>query len=334
MFYFKKAIAIAVVLGMTVSMTSMAATGTKITSISLKISSDIEAGSSDSDVEVTASSSKYSVEDTEVTNEPDDEWEDGDKPKLKVTLEAEEDYYFPSGFSKSSVSLSGSEGTVSSVSRSGSDSLIVYITLDKLEDGRSVYDLDVSDLEWDESSGTAYWEACKDANKYEVRLYRGSSAVTSVTTTTSDSYDFSGSITTSGTYTFKVRGVYNSSNKGSWEESDSWYVSSEEVEDIYSGSSFSSSPTTSTGPGLSNSSGAWLRDQTGWWYCNADKSYTMNNWQYINEEWYYFDEYGYMETGWILWNSQWYYCEESGVMYVNTITPDGYYVDRNGAWVQ
>lgn len=278
MFYFKKAIAIAVVLGMTVSMTSMAATGTKITSISLKISSDIEAGSSDSDVEVTASSSKYSVEDTEVTNEPDDEWEDGDKPKLKVTLEAEEDYYFPSGFSKSSVSLSGSEGTVSSVSRSGSDSLIVYITLDKLEDGRSVYDLDVSDLEWDESSGTAYWEACKDANKYEVRLYRGSSAVTSVTTTTSDSYDFSGSITTSGTYTFKVRGVYNSSNKGSWEESDSWYVSSEEVEDIYSGSSFSFSPTTSTGPGLSNSSGAWLKDQTGWSYCNADKSYTVNNW--------------------------------------------------------
>lgn len=300
MFYFKKAIAIAVVLGMTVSMTSMAATGTKITSISLKISSDIEAGSSDSDVEVTASSSKYSVEDTEVTNEPDDEWEDGDKPKLKVTLEAEEDYYFPSGFSKSSVSLSGSEGTVSSVSRSGSDSLIVYITLDKLEDGRSVYDLDVSDLEWDESSGTAYWEACKDANKYEVRLYRGSSAVTSVTTTTSDSYDFSGSITTSGTYTFKVRGVYNSFNKGSWEESDSWYVSSEEAEDIYSGSSLSSSPTTSTGPGLSNSSGVWLKDQTGWWYCNADKSYTVNNWQYINEEWYYFDEYGYMETGWIL----------------------------------
>lgn len=135
-------------------------------------------------------------------------------------------------------------------------------------------------------------------------------------------------------HTFKVRGVYNSSNKGSWEESDSWYVSSEEVEDIYSGSSFSSSPTTSTGPGLSNSSGAWLRDQTGWWYCNADKSYTMNNWQYINEEWYYFDEYGYMETGWILWNSQWYYCGESGVMYVNTVTPDGYYVDRNGAWVQ
>lgn len=29
----------------------------------------------------------------EVTNEPDDEWEDGDNPKIRVTLVAPDGYY-------------------------------------------------------------------------------------------------------------------------------------------------------------------------------------------------------------------------------------------------
>lgn len=66
-----------------IPITSQAETRTKISSISLKIISEIEAGDSGSEVTVTTSSSKYSVEDTEVTNEPDDEWEDGDKSKSK-----------------------------------------------------------------------------------------------------------------------------------------------------------------------------------------------------------------------------------------------------------
>ena len=266
-----------------------------------------------------------------ITNEPSDEWDDGDKPKLKITLYADDDYYFASGFSKSSVSLSGSDGTVTSVSRSSSDTLIVYVTLDALDDDDSDHDLDVSGLEWDESDGTASWEESDDAKKYEVRLYRGSSAVTSVLTTTSTSYDFSSYITKNGYYTFKVRGVYNTSTKGSWEESDSWYVSSSEAQEISSsGSSNGNTPSNTTSSGT----GAWLKDNTGWWYCNADRSYTTNGWQYIDNLWYCFDENGYMKTGWILYKDAWYYCGESGAMLVNTTTPDGYYVNGDGVWVQ
>ena len=65
-----------------------------------------------------------------------------------------------------------------------------------------------------------------------------------------------------------------------------------------------------------------------------DKSYTTNNWQYINNYWYFFDERGYMKTGWILWNGKWYYCCENGEMLHDTTTPDGYYVGSDGAWVQ
>mgnify|MGYP000976659886 CR=1 FL=1 len=310
---------------LSIPLTSMAATGTKISSVSLKIDSDIEAWEDGGDVSVTTSSSKFYVEETEVTNEPSDGWEDRDKPKIKVTLIAEDDYYFPSGFSKSNVNISGSDGTVTSVSRSSSK-LTVSITLDALDDDGGGYDLDVSELEWDESDGTASWYECEDAKKYEVRLYRGSSAVTSAITTTDTSYNFSSYITKSGTYTFKVRGVYSSSKKGSWEESDSWYVSSDDAEDI---SSQSGSPA-----GTATGAGAWLKDNVGWWYCNADKTYTINNWQYINNYWYYFNGTGYMVTGWINWNSKWYYCGESGAMYANATTPDGYYVGSDGAWIQ
>lgn len=209
---------------------ALAAAGTKISSVPLSIESEIQAGDTDSDVTVSTSSSKFDVDDVAVTNEPSDEWDDGDKPKLKITLYADDDYYFASGFSKSSVSLSGSDGTVTSVSRSSSDTLIVYVTLDALDD--------------DDSSS-------------------------------------------------------------------------------------SSDKTTA-----SSGTGAWLKDNVGWWYCNADRSYTTNGWQYIDNLWYYFDENGYMKTGWILYKDAWYYCGESGAMLVNTTTPDGYYVNGDGVWVQ
>ena len=174
-----------------------AATGNKISSISLRIDSEIVAGDSGSDVDV--------------TNEPRDEWEDGDKPKLKVTLTAAEDYYFPtSGLTKSDVSLSGDDGTVTSVSRSSSDTFRVYITLEALDDDDdddSDYELDVDGLEWDESDGTAYWNDGEDAKRYEVRLYRGDSTASSILSTSDTSYDFSSYFTQSGTYTFRVRGV-------------------------------------------------------------------------------------------------------------------------------
>ena len=117
------------------------------------------------------------------------------------------------------------------------------------------------------------------------------------------------------------------------------HVGSSEAADIRRNArNTSSSPTSSTNPSTSGGpgvySGAWLRDDVGWWYCNADKSYTTNNWQYINNYWYFFDERGYMKTGWILWNGKWYYCCENGEMLHDTTTPDGYYVGSDGVWVQ
>lgn len=65
--------------------------------------------------------------------------------------------------------------------------------------------------------------------------------------------------------------------------------------------------------------GTWMQDAAGWWYQNDDGSYTTNNWQWIDgngdsmAEAYYFDANGYC--------------------LMNTVTPDGYTVDANGAMV-
>ena len=43
---------------------------------------------------------------------------------------------------------------------------------------------------------------------------------------------------------------------------------------------------------------------------------------------------GVMLTGWQNLGGQWYYLGTNGAMYANTWTPDGYYVNGSGVWVQ
>lgn len=68
---------------------------------------------------------------------------------------------------------------------------------------------------------------------------------------------------------------------------------------------------------------------------NQDKRSGENiGWKFINNSWYFYDENGFIQTGWICSDSNvWYYLSDSGEMLVNTVTPDGYTVDENGAWV-
>ncbi len=57
----------------------------------------------------------------------------------------------------------------------------------------------------------------------------------------------------------------------------------------------------------------WNQNSTGWWYQCDNGSYYKNEWQWINGKCYYFDTKGYMLS--------------------DTITPDGYTVNKDGEWV-
>lgn len=84
-------------------------------------------------------------------------------------------------------------------------------------------------------------------------------------------------------------------------------------------------------PVMAANEAQWKRNDKGWWYEEADGSYPTNAWKLIKDKWYYFDGIGYMvEKRWI-GN---YYLGADGAMLVNTSTPDGYYVDATGKWVE
>ncbi len=308
----------------------------KISSVTLTVDSDIEEGEDSGNVNVTADSSHYDVTDVSIVND-EGEWVSGDVPKVEVTLEADDDYYFTS-MSKSKVKLKGDEATYVTSHREDSNStLVITLKLDEIEGS-----MEIDNVYWEnDNSPIANWDKTGGAKEYQVRLYRGSSSVTSTVTTSNEYYNFAGNITREGEYYFKVRAVSSSSKKGEWYESDAMYVDDDMLNDIKNGvyNKSNNSNTTTNAPGTSRV-GSWIRDNVGWWYQYPDGSYPTGGWLQINNVWYCFDNIGYMRTGWIVASDgKYYYCDPKegstqGAMLTNQRTPDGFWVGADGAWVQ
>lgn len=338
---------------MAAALTFPALASEKIEDITMEIESGIYAGSSGTgdDVEVTVDNDGCYVDSVTVTNMPsDDEWEEGDKPKIKIVLMAEEDYTFASGLGKDDVALDEDEGTVTSVSRSSSK-LTISVTLAEIDeyddddDDDEDQNLDVEELSWDMGNGgMACWEGLDYAKRYDVRLYRDGGAVTDIISTEDCYYNFSQYFTKAGTYTFKVRGVRSSSNTGSWAESEEQEVSGEEAAYIkqYGGGSIaanSSGSSSGSGQGATSGvdpSGTWIQQEgIGWWWCNPDRSYPVSRWAQIDGLWYYFNSNGYcVINDWVQTSGKWYYCGPSGAMLTSQMIDGRYYVNMNGEWVQ
>ena len=313
---------------------SFAATREAIGSVSIDVQYELSNGMTKGDVDVDCSDSGVdSISVTSVTNT-----EYGKKPKVTVKLKTDSDYTFK-GITKSNVTISGDEATLTKVSASTS-SMTVTLTLPKIgtTDDTS---LEVTDVSWtDDEDGHVEWEQADDADKYEVRLLRGSS--TRETITTSDTkYNFRSAIRSNGkgTYRVKVRALAGS-YKGSWTESDDFEVDEDVLDDLGGKTSGGSSSSSSGGSNNYSSTGSWLRDNVGVWYCNANRSYTTNNWQQIDGYWYFFNESGYVKTGWLKspFSDKWYYLNPVdngtlGRMLTSQWVDNGkFYVNADGVW--
>lgn len=112
--------------------------------------------------------------------------------------------------------------------------------------------------------------------------------------------------------------------------------------------------------------GAWIQDNAHWLYqSDTQQSYVNNSWLFIDNGWYYFNSQGYMLTGWQKINEKWYFLNPvsdgtkgkmltgwqwidgkcyylspintefypEGAMYAAAQTPDCYFVDVSGAWI-
>ena len=143
----------------------------------------------------------------------------------------------------------------------------------------------------------------------------------------------------------EAQGIWKRDNKGWWFEfKDGTYPAGEKISD-QNGEKL----------GWIQKDGKWWAFgsdgylKTGWvfdgasgkWYLLNEKTGMQIGWYYDESGrfWYYLDPVsGAMLTGWQLINGKWYYFSKTsgavplGSMYRETRTPDGYYVDKDGAW--
>lgn len=80
----------------------------------------------------------------------------------------------------------------------------------------------------------------------------------------------------------------------------------------------------------------WTYDErTKIWYYIDENSGMKTGWYYDKDgKWYHLDpETGAMAVGWKYIDGYWYLFDPNGQMYADTMTPDGYRVDRDGRWI-
>lgn len=217
------------------------------------------------------------------------------------------------------------------------------------------------------------WDEPEDTTSYKVQLYKGSSTkVGSTQSTSAERMNFTSLITGKGSGSYYFTVYSQKGGKDTLVKSEVLVVDSDMIREAKERNQSSGNKTSSGGPGVSSftsnvqsgttstttggpatsvstadiqagnlpgntlaSPGLNLASNGIWWYKNTDGTYIANDWIFYDNKWYFFDAQGYMYTGWVQWKGLWYYLGKTdGVMLTNTTTPDGYYVNADGVWVQ
>ncbi|MBQ7535208.1 MAG: cell wall-binding protein [Stomatobaculum sp.] len=312
-----------------------------ITGVEIDLDYELTTGLTKDDIKVDCNTSGIdSVSITSVTNT-----NYGKRPQvtIKVKADTSDGYYFDKEDSSEIRqdgfwSISGSEAEFKSGKRTSNSTATVTVQLPKIGgDDRST--LTVENVAWEGDSGVVTWDKPDDADSYTVRLYRNDSRKT-VVTTQNEYYDFSSLIKQYGTgsYYVGVKGKASQYSAEDWTDSEEFEVTDDNINSV-TGGYYGGGSGSSSNPTGGSSGGAWLTDSNGRWYINADRSYTVSNWQQIDGYWFYFDERGYVKTGWLQSPASglWYYLspdqEPLGHMVTNSYIGQ-YYVNADGVWQQ
>ncbi len=209
-------------LAVTMVFPSYAAKRSPIKSITFSIKAhivpDTEFG--EEEIEFETSSSRFSIDDYEILNE-DFMWNEDSVPRLRVTMTADEDYYFPA-LSKDKIKIKGGAEFVKATRQDSNSVLLMEIRLPSLD--MTLRDLENVTLSAD---GTASWDAIAAAGSYEVRVYRDNKAVGAAMETKTNHLNCREKMTKgNASYTVKVRPVnkHDASEKGEWIESSGIYI--------------------------------------------------------------------------------------------------------------
>ena len=239
-------------------------------------------------IEIESSSNRYSVDGYEILNEGF-YWTEDMTPEIRITLTADDDYYF-TALTKDKVTLKGGAEFKKSTRQQSSSVLLLDVTLSSLQN--SLKDMEGITLS---DNGIATWPAISTAGSYEVRVYREGKIVgTALTTDTNSANCRIRMMKPNENYMVKVRAVnkYDNTVKGEWTESNTVYISGDKVAE------FKADPNASNVNTASGTTGKWKQEtDKRWWYCRADGTYPANQWEELGGKWYFFDENGYMKTG-------------------------------------
>ena len=293
-----------------------------ISSVNLRVGmNDIEVGGTLPDIVigdkdssdaafVYSTSSYYGIEKAEWVTSKNKELKVGDKPRMKVWLEASdyEERRFKGGYYSSNVKISG--GTFISASISNRK-LIVTVELSPIKGQFEAPD----EVFWNSGGyGRARWRlsGADDSYRYEVALYRGNSQVHKAETT-GTSYNFYPYMTKAGSYSFRVRVIPKNADEEKYGKRSEW-VSSDEIylaqEDVSDGNV--QNPDTTPSGGMLNV--GWNKSGNLWFFRYPDGTCPKDEWLAWEGKWYLFDANGWMLTGWQVRNGQSYYLDESGAM--------------------
>lgn len=302
-------------------------------------------------VEVTANSSYYEISSVDVSKDYGD-WKPGRKVTYTITIDAKDGY----SFSKKDTRLYASNGTLTSNNsvKSGSIEMKVnYIPKVTLQNPENIYFEDEYEAVWDE---------VEYASAYEVKIYKDGS-YHKTEKITKNKIDLSNYATDYEDITFDVRAVAKDSDESKYLRDSEW-VNCDETISSGDNTTYGSFIGNYDNYRFQNADGSyatgWQQINGSWYYFNAyatDKpnAAIQSSWAFINDRWYFFNEYCMMQTGWHMIDGNWYYLDSSGAMLTgwfcagpsgpwyyldtntgamwhNTTTPDGYYVNSNGAW--
>lgn len=275
----------------------------KINSVRLKVECDEkpEAGKDVGNVQVSVSDERIMItEPAEYYDTDDDVWVWGEIPviRLELSVKDEAKHYFSSS---TKVTVSGFRSELKSKKVThGGESLQIDIKLAKVTGILT----EPEDYYWED--GEARWSEVEGAGKYEVRLYRGNSLITTVTTSR-EKYNFYTYMNKAGDYSFRVRAIDSSSGtKGTWTDKSEEYSISEE--EVYKGNTPGSTPgngSSSQNPGQPKY--GWSQDSAGWTFRMEDGNLAKGRWLFVDSNWFYLMENGYMTTGWFYIDNNWFY---------------------------
>lgn len=334
--FMKKSAGVWLALGMVLVSPLQAMAATKpINTVSIQVSSRLQAGSglpdieigsgtpSDGTVRVNASGSRYHVSDAQWVDKSDKEVKAADEPRLKVTLAPEDvsENYFLASYKESNVNISG--GTFVSARRDG-DNLDVTL---RLKPVKGKFDSPKDAFWHDKNLGEARWDKPENTSGfYELQLFRDKKSVYKVPKISSSSYNFYPYMTKAGNYTFKIRTIPSSDTEKKYASNSEWIESGElQITDRYVSDGKGQQNKDSTVVRGTKEPVGWVKDGSSWSYRYPDGSLCRGKWEYIEGQWYYFNVDGIMQTGWQSIDNKWFYLYPNGQMAVG-------WADVNGKW--